>query len=249
MTEELLNEIKFTGVYIPKDGWSKGYMDTQHYGFCMPFIVGENIVMIDTYHISFYGKYEGFVKEREQEREKQRQFIPYVTDYYYQHYKVVRNVKDLQRDFKLICDLKEYHPVESRVYAQYRDEDRLDGIRLWFECQYFQGGYMLVKNDAKIFYGRNIMVLLNGLKNDTCNLLHSMSTYDLDKVKEAIEKAESEGSWYDKEFYERILKWNDFLIAQTKIFNEEYKKVFGNRRYACEKQEDLDELKKEVDEE
>ena len=104
---------------------------------------------------------------------------------------------------------------------------------------------MLVKNDAKVFYGRNIMVLLNGLKNDTCNLLHSMSTYDLDKVKEAIEKAESEGSWYDKEFYEKVLKWNDFLIAQTKIFNEEYKKIFGNRRYACETQEDLNKLKEE----
>ncbi len=245
MDKELLDVVVFTGLYKPKNSWRQGRLDDQYYNYCIPFRYKENkIVMVDTYHIKCYGDYDNFIKEREKEKNNIRDFIPYIYDYYYQHYRIIYDIKELEECFDLICDLKEYHPVNDREYVKYKDEDRLENISLWFECQYFQGGYKLVKNNASIFYGRDIMVQLNKLKNNTAYSFPYISDYDLDKLKETIKNADKNNAWYDKEFYEKILKWNEFLKSQKELFDKKYKDIFNNRYFARETQEELDEYMK-----
>lgn len=239
--KKLLDAVVFTGLYEPKNGWRKGWNDDQCYNYCIPFRYKENkIVMIDTYHIDSYGDYERFIQRREEEEKKiVRDNIPYVYNYYYKHYEIIDTIEELEKGFNLVCDLKEYHPVDDKEYAKYKDEDRLKNISLWRECKYFQNGYKLVKNNANIFYGRDIMVQLNELKNNTSYSFPHMSEYDLNELQETIENANKNNAWYDKEFYEKILKWNEFLKSQKELFDKKYKEIF-DRYYACETQEELD---------
>ena len=242
-SKELLDVVIFTGLYEPKNSWRNGYLDDQCYNYCVPFRYKENkIVMVDTYHIKHYGNYDNFIREREEEKEKTRDYIPYVSDYYYKHYRIIDTIEELEKCFNLVCDLKEYHPVDDREYAKYKDEDRFENISLWYECKYFQNGYKLVKNDASIFYGRDISVQLNELKYNTSYSFPHISEYKLNELKEKTKSADSKGVWYDKDFYEKILKWNDFLNFQKQLFEKTYKEIFNIRSYACESQEELEEL-------
>lgn len=253
--KELLDAVVFTGLYKPKNSWRQGYLDEQYYNYCIPFRYKENkIVMIDTYHIKYYGDYGNFIQKREEEKNNTRDFIPYVYDYYYQHYTIIDNVKELEIWFDFVCDLKEYHPVDNREYVKYKDEDRFENISLWFECNYFQNGYKLVKNNAKIFYGRDIMIQLNKLKNNTAYSFPYMPEYELNELKEKMKNADKNNEWYDKDFYEKILKWNDFLKSQKEEYDKAYKEIFSGRVYAYETQEDylsylLDECMKDKDKE
>lgn len=240
-SKELLDAIVFTGLYEPKNGWSQGYLDDQYYGYCVPFRYKENkIVMVDTYHIKYYSKYDNFVQKREEEKNNTRDFIPYVSDYYYKHYRIIDSIKELEECFNLVCDLKEYHPVDDREYVKYKDEDRLENISLWFECNYFQNGCKLVKNNASIFYGRDIKVQLNNLKYNTSHSFPHISEYELNELKEKMKSADKNNAWYDKDFYEKISKWNEFLNSQKELYDNTYKEIFNDRPYACESQEELE---------
>ncbi len=246
--KELLDAVVFTGLYKPKNSWSQGYLDDQYYNYCIPFRYKENkVVMIDTYHIEHYGNYDIFVQKREEEKNNTRDFIPYIYDYYYKHYRIIDTIEELEKCFDLVCDLKDFHPVNDREYAKYKDEDRFENISLWFECKYSQHGYKLVKNGAKIFYGRDISVQLNNLKYNTSYSFPHISEYDLDELKEKMKSADKNNAWYDKDFYERILKWNDFLNSQKKLYDKTYKEIF-DRSYAYESQEELEEYIKNKEE-
>lgn len=246
MSKELLDAVVFTGLYEPKNSWRKGSLDDQYYNYCIPFRYKENkIVMIDTYHIKYYGNYDNFIQKREEEKENTRDFIPYIADFYYTHYQIIDTIEELEKCFNLVCDLKEYHPVNDREYVKYKDEDRLENISLWFECDYFRGGCKLVKNNAKIFYGRDIMIQLNKLKNNTAYSFPYMPEYELNELKEKMKSADKNNEWYDKDFYEKILKWNEFLKSQKEVYDKKYKEIFSDRVYACESQEKLDECMKD----
>lgn len=244
-SKELLDVVVFTGLYKPKNSWRQGPLDDQYYNYCVPFRYKEDkIVMVDTYHITHYGDYDDFIQKREEEKEKTRDNIPYAFDYYYQHYIIITSAEELEKYFNFVCDLKEYRPVNNRGYIKYKDEDKFENIPLWFECDYFQGGCKLVRNNAEIFYGRDIKTQLNSLKNNTCYYFPHVPEYELTELKEKMKDADSKGAWYDKEFYNKLLRWNEFLKAQEEVYDKKCKEIFSDRVFACESQEELDKYMK-----
>ena len=227
MNQELKDKIVFTGVYKPKWDVSLGYMDNQYYGLSVPFIVNDRIVFVDTYHISFYGIYSAYVEQREKEVDVNHNFVPYISNYYYKHYKYVDTVSELEKNFELLLDLKECKPVTGDEVHFYKD--KFSNISLWFECCYRTSGYTLIKKDAKHDYGKKIAYLMNEIYSNITGSDMYLSSMGLSELEDAVKTADENGYWYDKKFYDGLMKYVEFIQDFKKQQSKMLTDLFDNR--------------------
>ena len=224
MTLEELG-IKPTFLYSANFEEGSSYLDDQYYGLLLPFQVGNDVYLIDTYHITHYGSYDEFLKKRKENVVYSS--IPYVYDYYYKHYYKITSKEDLENRFRFSLDLDEFMPCDSDDWADYNYEDKYSRVALWYECRYHTRGYYLIKKSAK----KNIKLCVENLMNSI--MYENSAPYVKDKSsKKLLDKlvAENPESDYDKERYKKVSKWIKYLEEVEAESEEMFKTIFNNEK-------------------
>lgn len=210
-------EIKGTYLYTYRHNSRQNDLDNQFYGFVLPFQVNDEVYLIDTYHISHYESYNNFVANRADNITYK--YIPYVSDYYYQHYYKINSKEHLERDFIFIGDLEEYTMCYSE-FENYEEKDKLSEIPLWHDSRRNN----LVKKGADTSKVLKINNLINTLlqSNYPLRLIGKVYKEQLDMLVLLNQTLD-----YNKSDYEKLCKWWDYLEKISKEVQEVYAEIFN----------------------
>ena len=225
--------ITCSSVFRPKFSESHGQLDDQYYGYLIPFQVdtydksthnlSTSVYLIDTYHIerpsrpqgvSEYNNYcDYFLKE-----DKVYKGTPFVGDFYYQHCYEITSIEDLNKRFQLLCDLNDFKPCSKDNYYNYDVNDRID-LKLWYEGHTFY----LVRKTAE----QNKILQINNLMNTVENGIHEAriySDFEMTWLKALVR--DSGDCDFDKERYDKIVKWYNYISNQITEAENKYREIF-----------------------
>lgn len=222
-----MNNIIFTGIYKPKFNERISGLDDQLYYTLMPVRALGKVYMIDTYHMDspiFFSdrcenQYDAIILRATEGHTKDKQYIPYISDYYYKHYYEITE-DNVNEKFDLLLDLKDYKPINSKELYKYKEEDYREGIKLWWECKYPRG-YCLIKKEAK----ENITVKLNNLVDKYIYDLRSPKSMYPSDLSELIDLSMLCDDYY-KNRYNYLIEMNNLMEELKSKYNERQEKLY-----------------------
>lgn len=246
MKEENIKKIVWGGIYSCKDRhpcYRYGdIMNDQKYGIWIPLCYstknekGEEIIkygMIDTYQvpcgilfssekykdeIEKLSKFDSLVFKltKLKDSDNGRYVRSKAFDYYYSAFVELDNYNF--KNFELIADLHDYKTTYDAESKNYKEEDILRNVRLYFEHAY-PYGLDLLKKDAKIDYEKKLNNVVREIYQDI-KTPKSVNDYCINNLKKVEQEVIENNCNYDKEKVEKIIKLNEFVFKLENEYKE-----------------------------
>ena len=206
-------------LYLPK---YYDYLNDQKYHLWIPIRVKtdkvEKIYMIDTYQsYRVYGDYEKQLAQLKKygEEEDNSWYAYRVYDYYYSA--IVELNEETIKAFDFYIDLDDYRVMKNNEKDDFKDEDIVEGIKLYNEHAY-PYGLTLVRKNAKIDYELKMDKLFHKIIYDELNPPY-ISNRSLSEINELSNKVS------DTRKINVVNKLNEKLNALAKEYKEYYKEL------------------------
>lgn len=232
-----LTEIIFSGIYTHNENLRKylpryyDRLNDQRQGYWFPVRVvkddgSDNIYMVDTYQFEMpyecqkdYGKMIEFLKSLGEA--KNNLWYANKPFYYYYSARVEITEKSIEA-FDLLVNLEDCVVVYEEEARYYDEEDIFRYARLW-HYHNSGNGVILKKKLAKINYELKIRNLIDdALSNRGVNAIND---YYVNKVLECAKEADENGSCYEKNKVEYLLKLKKYLDRVSKNYHRYEQKI------------------------
>lgn len=217
----LIDKVIFGGLYkVPAGQWNNG----QSNRLCVPVVDEKGkLWMQDTYQIQRPSLKEGEDNVTDAQINRMILYgdgehswcLKHARDnYYYKNQAMITSKNELAR-YELIADLRDYRNVKSgEDYRDYKDEDVLHGVKLFFEhgysWTYGNIGVHMIRKDAV----KNNVSLLKKHTNDLFGAMARPDSfaYQEDNVSSALERVED-----TEENHDVILKARYAIMLSEKL--------------------------------
>ena len=137
-------------------------------------------------------------------------------DYYYSAFVELDNYNF--KDFELIADLHDYKITYDAESKNYKEEDILRNIRLYYEHAY-PYGIDLLRKDAKIDYEKKLNNIVREIYQDIKEP-KSVNEYYINNLKKIEQEVIENNFNYDIGKVEKIIKLNEFILKLEKEYND-----------------------------
>lgn len=247
LSKENIKRIIFGAVYVTDykdiEKYCSRYNDQlndQHYRLWVPTHYKkddkEEYYMIDTYQVSrslFSGIYDNSQEEvyksliKGLERLKEPEDggnwgarMPF--EYYYSA--IVKLTDENFKIFKLYVDLHKYRISDYRKCMDYKEKDVVQGIKLYNEHAYSQGGIVLVKKNAKINYENKINALASDIIKDI-DTPYVKTDYQIEEILKLEKEAQTQKAKYNKKRLDAVIKYKKFMNNLTELYKKFYEEI------------------------
>lgn len=150
-----------------------------------------------------------------QEKDNGRYVRSKAFDYYYSAF--VELDDNNFKSFELIADLHDYKKTSNYESKDYKEEDILRNIQLYFEHAY-PYGIDLIRKDAKIDYEKKLNNVIREIYNEI-KQPESINDYYIEKLKNVEKEVIKNNVSYEKEKVNKIIKLNEFILKLEKEYN------------------------------
>lgn len=188
----------------------------------------DEIYMVNLYQMSGCRDYDTMVKQFEDLKTDGRFAIGKCFDYYY-HANALIDDYNFDR-FKLVLDLHDYHPINERKSYDYKVEDIVRNVRLYFEHAY-PDGITLVRNGAQIDSWNKV----EKATSELINWITEPRVWPVDSFLEMIKEEDAKGAHYNKRRVQAALEYHQVI---QDMINEYAPKIQEIRTRMCNKHDD-----------
>lgn len=225
MTFKDLN-ITGTSLFRPRFDERVDYYDRQHYDYLLPFQVRDNVYLVDTYHIYVWGSIENYLKIMGDSENYTRENLLFAMDDFYIHTYKILSLEDLNKRFELICDLEDYDLCEQTEFCDYSESNRKGPFKLG-NCGCTV--WLIKKGSTK-----EANLQINNLIASVHALIEKPKVLTFQRLRENIKKAnelikENPNCDYNKDMYDKALKWYDYMRKIIDEIDKKYEEIFFER--------------------
>lgn len=225
MTFKDLN-ITGTSLFRPRFDERIDYYDRQHYNYLLPFQVNDDVYLVDTYHIGIFGSIENYLKNMGNNENYTCESLLFAMHDFYTHIYKILSFEDLNERFELICDLKDYDMCGQTDFCDYSESNRKGpfqlescGCKVW-----------LIKKGST----KEANLQINNLIASVHTLIEKPKVLTFQESRESIKKAnelikENPNCDYNKDMYDKVLKWYDYMRKIIDEIDKKYEEIFFER--------------------
>lgn len=151
-----------------------------------------------------------------------QKYIPFVQDFYYQHYFEISSIEFLEDKFTFVGDLEDYHICEKleEIY-NFNDEDKIMFVWLYYGQS---KPINLIKNGSRKNELKEFNNLLCKMIRENRSIIN-LNCYDKERLDELFKKNKNLIGFKNVNLYEQFNKYYDFLKKENVKISKEYKKL------------------------